>query len=524
MEFKSDNFDKEFSLNREKKTKTGGRGKLPPWLMILAGVAAISGAVAARQPAVHKTTNSTKAPMSVSASQSVSGDRAVYTGLNDSQADAQELEARFASQGNQTETLVLVPDAAEPSDPVLTPTAGAENVLVFAPENEKAALEGSDKPSETISSPAGDPSAADETGTAPAAETGTASAAEDKPAVVWMNDKAYSVTLNPNEKPAASAADSSSSSNASSVPVTVFDENGEPLKQPQVSVFEVEGRSYELQLEELNSEEIPAENTSPIVWLDEIPLQVSISADTPAAGSENTGEQTETPIEVSLNPLPAEQTAALQQERFGTPLKPTAEADPFPVETEEPAPTATEEPQEENWFASFFSNIFGSDPTEVPTPQVTVIAITPTPTIVLPTATPLIVRMVPTAEAQGPVRLDGEKVTENEVEAVENKESDLVDPALTEDEITEKPTDVSKPSSDGSAETAPTKPAPARIDPVVVESFDESNKEQKPAVQPTPEELPHTGGAESWNIPSLIVMLAGLLLVIIGVRRLRTKE
>ena len=44
--------------------------------------------------------------------------------------------------------------------------------------------------------------------------------------------------------------------------------------------------------------------------------------------------------------------------------------------------------------------------------------------------------------------------------------------------------------------------------------------------QPTtePKELPHTGGLEGWNIPSLLIMLAGLLLVIIGVRRLRTKE
>ena len=34
--------------------------------------------------------------------------------------------------------------------------------------------------------------------------------------------------------------------------------------------------------------------------------------------------------------------------------------------------------------------------------------------------------------------------------------------------------------------------------------------------EPTPEELPHTGMAESWNIPSMAALLFGLLLVIIG--------
>ena len=80
-----------------------------------------------------------------------------------------------------------------------------------------------------------------------------------------------------------------------------------------------------------------------------------------------------------------------------------------------------------------------------------------------------------------------------------------------------------KPSGSGqTAETQSTKAAPAKLDAVVVDSFDKDPNGQQPTSEP--KELPHTGGLEGWNIPSLLIMLAGLLLVIIGVRRLRTKE
>ena len=66
MDFKTDNFDKEFSLNQTRK-KTAARGKLPSWLMILAGVAVIGGVVAARQPALRQTDSGTRTTVSMPA-------------------------------------------------------------------------------------------------------------------------------------------------------------------------------------------------------------------------------------------------------------------------------------------------------------------------------------------------------------------------------------------------------------------------------------------------------------------------
>ena len=103
MEFKPDNFDKEFSLNKnknKKKTKNSPRGKMPSWLMILAGAAVIGGVVAARQPA-SRTVNNAFTSVAVSTAQSVSVEPALFTGINDEKLDSSELEARFLSQGSQ---------------------------------------------------------------------------------------------------------------------------------------------------------------------------------------------------------------------------------------------------------------------------------------------------------------------------------------------------------------------------------------------------------------------------------------
>ena len=161
-----------------------------------------------------------------------------------------------------------------------------------------------------------------------------------------------------------------------------------------------------------------------------------------------------------------------------------------------------------------FNNIFGASPTQTPIPQVTVIPLTPTPTAVQPTATPITIIMMPTAAAQGPVRLD---ITETPVPTASDtqaKDGDLDDPALwEEDEQTAPENDEPTPTN-----TPYKTPSSEKIEAVVVESF------ETPAVQPTPEELPHTGMAEGWNIPSMLGLLAGLLLVILGVRRLRSKN
>ena len=130
---------------------------------------------------------------------------------------------------------------------------------------------------------------------------------------------------------------------------------------------------------------------------------------------------------------------------------------------------------------------------------------------------------MPTAAAQGPVRLDVTETPAKTGEKIQSKDGDLDDPALYEEEEEEKeetaalqvtlttplPEPTQTPAVSSSAE---------RVEAVVVETF------ETPAVQETPEELPHTGMAEGWNIPSLLGLLAGLMLVIIGVRRLRSKN
>ena len=128
MGFNTDNFDKEFSLNQTRK-KTSARGKLPSWLMILAGVAVIGGVVAARQPVLHQTDTGTRTTGSMPAGQMVSGENLIYNAVNDEQVNPSELEARFLSQGDQA--LSQNTALTEVIDP--TPTA-AENMLVLAPE------------------------------------------------------------------------------------------------------------------------------------------------------------------------------------------------------------------------------------------------------------------------------------------------------------------------------------------------------------------------------------------------------
>ena len=154
------------------------------------------------------------------------------------------------------------------------------------------------------------------------------------------------------------------------------------------------------------------------------------------------------------------------------------------------------------------------------------IALTPTPTVMLPTATPLVVRVAPTeAVTEGPVRLNesNDSGTDEGKTAKGKSETAIVPTLLSDGADAEKAADV---------KADPTKGAPSKIEPVIVDKIGEDSdpalidetEDSDPALtrETEPEELPHTGGLEGWNLPSLLAMLAGLLLVIIGVRRLRT--
>lgn len=521
MDFKTDNFDKEFSLNQTRK-KTAARGKLPSWLMILAGVAVIGGVVAARQPALRQTDSGTRTTVSMPAGEMVSGEHLVYNSVNDEQVNSSELEARFLSQGNQALSQNTNPTEIEPA-----PTA-AEDMLVLAPNQSVTTEDESKSPEQLTAAEPIDQTEPENTVNSPAAAENTT--------VAWLNDKAYAVSLKAADEMGSAPAEHQSES--VNVPVKVLDAAGNEKKQPQTTVFELDGKEYAIQLTELSPEETPAKDSAEsVVWIDKTPLQVVLSGEPENAreNESNAKVQMDLHFEITLNPLPAEQTAALQQERFGMDLTNAspAEENAIPTATTEPTPVVTEEPQEENWFASFFNNLFGSAPTEVPTPQVTVIAMTPTPTVPQPTATPLVIVMAPAAEAEGPVRLDGdgspsaEPVNTPAAGSSSNAPAAPADDAgtQTEGKSTENNTADSKASgSEQTTGTQSTKAAPSKLDAVVVDSFDKDLNYQQTA-QPTVEakELPHTGGLEGWNIPSLLIMLAGLLLVIFGVRRLRSR-
>ena len=663
MELKPDNFDQEFSLKDKKKKKNekDPRGKIPSWLMILAGVAVIGGIVAARQPALH-TTNTAQTSITVSTSQPVSFEPAIFTGINDEKLDPSELEAHFISQGNMMNSQYIQPVFTDGTimgiDMELAPLSVDENgdadLQITAENNadiywidgkpyevkiqnemkqstssqdEKAsefyflngqpyevhlepvseaeiqALPGADaqkvvqigtrsylmemtpvtsnpapslpeekasvpvletnipeSPAETVPQAKKEPSSEAE---APASDpkpetTAEISTSEDSTAVVWLDNKAYSITIKPQGEAEAVSGNGSSEDNSSqtaasagteaspaetdkgalsnengSVPTpgTVQEPTAMPKKEQQLSVFTVEGKPYELQLTELSGDEIPSKQTTePVVWLDETPLRVVLNAEASANSTDGTSENTpknNQPIEVSLLPLPADQTRALQTARFGEDHAQSdngsATAAPEQEPTEVPTPIPTAEPEESNWIVNVFHNIFGSSPTQEPTPQVTVVQLSPTPTVIQPTATPITILMMPTATAQGPVRLDVTETPAETGEQIQSKDGDLDDPALHEEDEEEKeqttalqvtlttplPEPTKTPAVSSSAE---------RVEAVVVETL------ETPAVQETPEELPHTGMAEGWNIPSLLGLLAGLMLVIIGVRRLRSKN
>ena len=128
MDFKPDNFDNEFKMN--KKTKKNGsvrKAKVPSWLLILAGVAVIGGVVAAKQPAVRTVDNTGRNSMVLPASQQITGDPAVISGVNDEQADPSELEARFASQTNAQ--YVVPAEQGKPADKLVSQNTASTTII-----------------------------------------------------------------------------------------------------------------------------------------------------------------------------------------------------------------------------------------------------------------------------------------------------------------------------------------------------------------------------------------------------------
>ena len=85
----AENFDKEFRLNGNK--KRSGAGKIPSWIMILAGAAIIAAVVIVKQPVIRPVVSGTKASLTSQNSLTVQGNDNGFTG-SDAKADPAELE------------------------------------------------------------------------------------------------------------------------------------------------------------------------------------------------------------------------------------------------------------------------------------------------------------------------------------------------------------------------------------------------------------------------------------------------
>lgn len=574
MNQKGDTFDKEFQMEKKnKKKKNSSRGKLPSWLLILAGVAVIGGVVAARQPSLRLVDNTTKTSITLPTTQPAAADpAAAITGINDQQADSAELEARFLSRKNAQYIVPVQINGSQQGinmdlEPLNTDSSGnpqseSQSSVVWIDgkpfalsieaigdaeqpqsvssvywlneqpydvhlepisESEISQLSQADQSSivhignqdyllrmtkaESTETAASEPTPAQPAEMIYAADSAPVSdenkssekktAAEEQPAVAWLDSKPYAVTVKLQDAASASQPIQEDSSDTS-------ENSSETKKESITNHFDIDGQEYTLSMEEIAPEAIPDSSAS-VVWIDKTPLEVILS-------SKEDSANTEAVIEVSLNPLSSEQTAALQRERFGTDFQTaqTPETETIIISTEEPTQTV-EETQNGNWFTDMFTNIFGSSPTYTPTPQVTVIALSPTPAPIQPTATPIVIQMaaaVPTQ--QGPVKLDG-----TEVSRTSERNQDAADAVTAENKTDLAVTPTVKPT------LVPTKAAPEKIEVVLL---DETGSTVQPTAQTEAKELPQTGMAESWNIPTMLGLLAGLLLIIIGVRRLRSRE
>ncbi len=696
------NFDKEFSLNQKK--KTGEKSKFPSWIMILVGVAVITGVVAAKQPVIRRSTNGTKASVSVPAGQTVTVNDAFYSGMNDEHVSSSELEARFSShseasassknkkqyisgdeqifsmelealsvdeKGNivssedQSDSSVYWIDekpyalTLKPADDIEDETVSGSDASVYSlddqdynvqlkPVNEDAVASLSDEEmknvvhvgektylvdlvpadrqekkaslEDTVKDPVpavkateeksvqkptpavktDDKSPSKDPASTPAAASVEKSAEEpaaaktvipdEKPVtsegeplssktevepetdgksetIAWMGEKPYAVEVNPYhektvpdpETEAAIAAgagrfDVSEDQTVQAVPEESKQDTGKTDKtaekqlsddsgaekesitqqnNTQTAVFETGGERYEIRLTEKDPKEVSEKNTErPVVWIEEMPLVVTLQQDKAEENIHNEASGGYSSFDIVLNPVPEEEMPALYEEHFGVPYttennenEPAAAVTDVPesVPSENDDETEPAEEEKENWFVSIFHNIVGSDPTATPVPQVTVIAMTPTTAPAKPTATPIIVQFVPTAAPQSPVRLDGpEGKAGTQKDAQQEDYSDWDDPALWEDEndtlsVADKRATVTAVAQGTATPTPTVRPTFEKIQVTLVDPGD-----NWPTAEPVAKELPQTGMAESWNIPSMLALLAGLLLIILGVRRLRT--
>ncbi len=420
-------FDKEFSLDNKKRTRSGG-GKIPPWAWIILAAAVIAAVVIVNKPAG----NDVNTPSAQSAS------------LN-----------------------------AEPAG-----LTGSASAVYGDPQVSEAEMEA------FLTS----------------AQRPVAKSADGAP-VFMVEETPFAMRLVPEDA------------------VPTSESTAEPTEARQTLV--INGKTYVIQIQEAAAEdESPADADSGTIDLDgqsmEIGLDPVSEGDVSAADTVVINGQA---FRLIVTPAAAEAAPTAETDALSeNSVEVTPDDEPFAADSAANEPTvealATEAPQQGNWFVRMFNTVFGAN------------ASTP-----VPTATPG-VTVIPqegasaadSAETAEPVRLDGgdDELAAKTITLVDKGDLDeapLYDVDHEADAVPT-PTRTVDPGMIGPvmlATKAPTAvPTGTPLPAVQIEA-----RPTKIAVTVTAE-LPHTGGAEDWNIPLMLAALAVLVLIVIAARRLRS--
>ncbi len=457
----ANSFDKEFSLDNKPRTRVRG-GKLPSWIWVVLAAAVIAVVVIARKPSV-KTEANTPAVQSAAVNAEAAN---VTSGSAAVYGDQQVSEA---------EVNAFLASAKRPV------ARSADGDPVFMVEETPFAMRL--VPEETEST----------------AEPGTRQ-------TIVIDGKTYVIEIHE---------------------VSAEDETAE---NETAGTIELDGQSMEIGLDPAEASDADAV----VINEQAFRLVVTPAAPTEEAVVEVTEEVTEEVVEEVVEEVTEEPTSApvgtsipasiISETAEAKTIEFESDAEPFAEEpTAEPTSEPTEEPKQANWFVRMFNSIFGankSTPEPTATPGVTVIPQEES------AAEAVEITAEPTSEA---VKLDEESGSELESKTItlvdkgDLDDAPLYNPdAAAEAEPTVTPTPTETSAAAGpvqlatrSATAVPTKtPVPAS----------QIASEPTKLVVTVAAELPHTGGAEDWNIPAMLLAFVVLVVVVFVTRRLRSKD
>ena len=469
----ANSFDKEFSLDNKPRTRVRG-GKLPSWIWVVLAAAVIAVVVIARKPSVKNEANTPavqSAAVNAEVANVTSGGSAVYGDQQVSEAEAQAFLAslqRPVAQSSDGDPVFMVQETPfamrlVPEETESTAEPGTRQTIV---------IDGKTYVIEIHEVSAEDESAENET-------AGT----------IELDGQSMEIGLDPAEE---------SDTDAVVINEQAFRLVVTPAAPTEEAVAEV-------------TEEVDEEVTEEVV--EEVTEEVTEEAAEEVTEEPVEAEPTSAPVGTSIAASIISETAEAKTIEF------ESDEEPF---AEEPTAEPTEEPKQESWFVRMFNSIFGankSTPEPTATPGVTVIPQEESAAVVsLATAEP-------TSEAVKPDE-EGSELEYKTITLVDKGDLDdapLYDPDAVEEEPTKTPaptaTAASAVAGPVQLATRPATAVPTKT-PVPVSIASEPTK----LVVTVAAELPHTGGAEDWNIPAMLLAFVVLVVIVFVTRKLRSKD